>query len=222
MELWKKIPGFKNYSASNLGRIRNDNTKHIITQFNHILKGQKRYLFVHLYIKNKIYQPTVHHLVMLAWKKNHPLGKQASHEDQNIFNNKATNLKYRSQSNNIKLSFTMTDRNKNTGIRLTMKQYNKIFELHDKGYSQLEIGRIISCHNSTVSKILSGSCECYYKPNRIYPIEKFARNREMYNKYKLGKRQFELAEEYHIDPKCIWKIIHREIQRDNSIKSEKS
>ena len=100
-EVWKTIEDHENYSVSNLGRIKNQ-------------KGQvlKVYIYdgyskVSLYIKNKqkgkLY--LVHKLVLKAFVGDVPKGKEVHHVNHNPLDNRLSNLKYVTHSENVKIAY---------------------------------------------------------------------------------------------------------------------
>ena len=88
--IWKKIGGFQNYSISDEGNVRNDNTMKLLKQ--HL--NNKGYPMVNLWKNNKGQWKTIHRLVAIAFIPN-PLGKkEVNHIDGNKKNNKTDNLEW--------------------------------------------------------------------------------------------------------------------------------
>lgn len=111
-EIWKKIPGFDNYSVSDLGRVRSD--YRIIMRSDkkpHPVKEKilslnpdtRRYLGVVLYKNKKRYHKMVHKLVMLAFKGHDYRGhkKIIDHIDEDKTNNRLDNLQITDNRHNI-------------------------------------------------------------------------------------------------------------------------
>jgi hypothetical protein len=120
-EEFRIIKGFENYSVSNLGRVRNNNT-------NRILKpgiNSKGYYNVSLYIEGNMYTKNIHKLVAEAFIVN-PYNKPCiDHIDNNRLNNNVSNLRYCTQQENCmnqKLSTNNTSNFK--GVKFH-KQRNK-------------------------------------------------------------------------------------------------
>ena len=94
-EIWKDIPGYSCYQASNLGNIRNKN--------GHILKAtanSKGYLNVCLRKDGESRTIKVHRLVYEAFNGPIPEGMQVNHIDENKQNNTLSNLNLMSPSEN--------------------------------------------------------------------------------------------------------------------------
>ena len=95
-EIWRKIENYPKYSVSNLGRVRNDTTGHILTPF---LIGKKgnQYFAVDLYPKRNV---RVHRLVASAFIPNPDNKPEVNHIDGNHFNNSVLNLEWVTGSEN--------------------------------------------------------------------------------------------------------------------------
>jgi hypothetical protein len=157
MENWKVIPGYEKYEASDMGHIRNATTGYILSQA--INGSSAGYYFVRLSLTPK-HRPVVRvaKLVALAFLPPRPLGYQIEHIDQNRFNNKITNLKYVTPSENVTNSYKAGSHPKKQPNMQWLKphHYKAIVKLKCRGIPQAEIGRRIGCHESSISCILSG------------------------------------------------------------------
>jgi len=103
LEIWKDIPNFEKYQASNLGRIRSLKFKKpkILTPFNasNIDNHQK----VHLSINNKTTNQFVHRLVMMSFNPVENYNElQVNHIDGNPLNNNLENLEWVTYKENYK------------------------------------------------------------------------------------------------------------------------
>ena len=99
-EIWKVIQEAPNYSVSNLGRVKNNKTEHI-------MKTQKSeaYERVNLSrcIDGKSHNKRVHRLVLEAFNPVKGMDKLVvNHKDANHFNNCLDNLEWLTQSENVK------------------------------------------------------------------------------------------------------------------------
>ena len=97
-EIWKRIPeSDKFYEISNLGRVRNGNTKKFLTP----RPTQTGYLRVHISVGNGRKDFYIHRLVAEAFC-DHPTGYDiVNHLDNNPSNNVATNLEWITQKQNV-------------------------------------------------------------------------------------------------------------------------
>lgn len=98
-EIWKPIPGFIDYEASNIGRIRslkNQNPKILSTFYN-----SGGYLQVALYQCGRNNLKLVHRLVLWA-HKGHPRGRQCDHINRIRDDNRIDNLRWVTRKENLK------------------------------------------------------------------------------------------------------------------------
>jgi len=98
---WKTIPGYPGYSASSEGEIRNETT-------GHITKGGNagHYLKVSILFKNGTRKLVyVHDLVCRAFHGCPGENQVVLHKDDNKKNCKSSNLRWGSQSENIKSAY---------------------------------------------------------------------------------------------------------------------
>lgn len=95
---WKKIEGFKNYSVSDAGLVRNDVTGKMLKSF----KSSTGYSITHLYKDKKMYTIKTHRLVAQAFIPNHRNERCVNHINGNKQDNRVGNLEWCSHSwNNI-------------------------------------------------------------------------------------------------------------------------
>ena len=100
MEIWKPIPGYSEYEASNTGRIRSLKYGKV-----RILKPAKSKKYLIVGVTNDSgnrYPLRVHSLVALAFIGPRPLGMEVCHNDGNALNNCPQNLRYDTHAENIK------------------------------------------------------------------------------------------------------------------------
>ena len=103
-ELWRKIPGFRHYTVSSFGRIRNPVGK--VLKFN---KNYKGYLIVKLYPYGggKARTHFVHRLVAKAFISNPNNLSQVNHKDHNPANNIISNLEWCTNTYNQRYSHAL-------------------------------------------------------------------------------------------------------------------
>lgn len=102
MELWKTIPTFETYEASNLGRVRNKKTGKVLRPN----KNSKGYRHVLLYrnCKDDRHTVGVHRAVAMAWLPCTDFTLTVNHKDENPNNNALENLEWMDSASNIKYS----------------------------------------------------------------------------------------------------------------------
>ena len=96
-ECWRSIDGYINYQVSNLGRVRNSNTGHIMTG----TTNTKGYQMVMLSKgRNTCKNCTVHRLVAREFLDNPENKPQVDHIDHDKTNNHLSNLRWATRSEN--------------------------------------------------------------------------------------------------------------------------
>jgi hypothetical protein len=179
---WQVIEKFPEYECSRAGQIRCIRTKSPVKLY----ANPKGYLFCILYKKFKNWHGTdssgfrTHFhsyttrpapLIATAWLGPCPKGLQINHIDGNKSNCSVQNMEYKTQSYNIREAYRMGLNHSTTGQRrhdLDERFHQEIFRLSKQGLSQVRIGKILGCSNSTCSKVLN------YKTrprlhNRVHP-----------------------------------------------------
>jgi hypothetical protein len=98
IEEWKIIPNFSNYSASNLGRIKNNNRGTIRKQ--HIaMDGYYNISIINDQYKN--ITCSAHRLVAMAWLTNPDNKPTVNHKNKNRIDNNINNLEWATYSEQI-------------------------------------------------------------------------------------------------------------------------
>ena len=95
-EIWKSIPGFEDYTVSNLGRVMNKHGR-IMKPSNH----KQGYKLIGLKKDKKLYGKQVHRLVALAFIPNPNNLPQVNHKDECKNNNCVDNLEWCDAKYNI-------------------------------------------------------------------------------------------------------------------------
>lgn len=163
LETWAEIPGYDNYSVSNLGNIWSKKTKKYLTPCdrhkNHV-KMKKGYMAVNLSLKGKAKMFSVHSLVLLAFKGERPSGYVINHIDGNPSNNALYNLEYCTQSHNRKQDFINGRQSfigeKNNQSKITEDDVKYILELKKQGYTYKEIAKKFNMSESGIGSIFTG------------------------------------------------------------------
>jgi len=210
-EIWKPIPGFEGYEVSDLGGVRSFFKRggigywQIMPEVQRVLaEGTKPngYKFVLLHRDGKPYNRYVHSLVALAFIGTRPRGLCVCHNNSDITNNSANNLRYDTQKENMQdavkagsfKSQSYLDGWKSRRI-ITDEIILDIQRLYSEGVSPQEIAR-----QKGVSSVYRFLPSRYVKVsnNDITQIRIFYANG-----YSLGR----LNEIYHLDPAAISRIV---------------
>jgi hypothetical protein len=93
---WKKIEGFEDYSISSEGVVRNDKRGSIVKP----MLSTSGYHYVHLVKSRKKYTKYIHRLVGLTFLEKGAEDTQIDHIDGNKTNNKVSNLRWVTVSEN--------------------------------------------------------------------------------------------------------------------------
>jgi hypothetical protein len=107
IEEWRTCLGFPSYEISDLGRIRRV-VKQTSKKFNRTLKcrvGTAGYRYCSLSELGKTYTKYVHHLVAETFVGPRPTNYDVSHENDDKLDNRACNLKYRTQADNTRRAY---------------------------------------------------------------------------------------------------------------------
>lgn len=111
MEKWKKLEVNENYSVSDKGRVRNDNTGKILKP-----RRGTGYLSVHFTAHGPDYY--IHRLVATAFIDNPDNLPQVNHKDENKHNNDVSNLEWCSSEYNVNYG----TRNERSGLNNKSKR----------------------------------------------------------------------------------------------------
>ena len=108
-EIWKKIPGFSRYEASNFGRLRSLNYKNsgIIKVLTPGLSTDGYLKTVLLNDKSKYITVAVHRVIALVFKGKKPKNKEVNHKDGIKINNFENNLEYLTRQQNVQHSIKL-------------------------------------------------------------------------------------------------------------------
>ena len=132
-ENWKIIDEFENYEISDLGFVRNKNSRKIKK---HQIK-ENEYFYVQLWKNNKSKNKNIHRLVALAFIENPSKLPLVDHIDCNKQNNRVENLRWctYSQNNaNSKMNSTNATGIKEVGWDKNTKKYHAQIGLNNKLY----------------------------------------------------------------------------------------
>lgn len=199
LELWRPCKQYPVYEVSNLGRIRNSETKYIRSI--NIIRG---YGYVTLKIKGKPKTCQVHRLVAEAFVPNPENKPQVNHKDCNKLNNQSYNLEWATRSENIKHAYDnnlVSKMEKNT--KLTEEEVIEICKLLEKGVSRKEIVKTLNLTEKYDEKNLKSIIsrirvrECWTRISKDFNFEKKAfADKDLVEKICAGLQKYGLDIKY--------------------------
>lgn len=163
VEIWKPIPDFPGYEASNLGRVqsfkKNQSGKWVIAdQPQRILKPNwvGRYLRVVLCCSGVHYSRKVHRLVLESFVGQRPKGMVSCHNDCNPANNRLDNLRYDTPMGNAHDGV-----GEHITTRLTNRKATQVRCLAAQGLSDKELAKRFGVSEATIVRCRTGSSYSY-------------------------------------------------------------
>ncbi len=154
-EIWKIIPDFEDYSASNFGRIINNKTKKILKP-----GSNGKYNTVCLWKNRKLMGTKYIHRLVLHTFNTKPDGiYECSHIDGNRHNNSLINLKWETpRENNFRKiehgTFMIGDSHVNT--KISNEECVELIKLYISGSTTKELSKKYKITDFHVAHILSG------------------------------------------------------------------
>ena len=153
-EIWKPIPGWPEYEASSIGRIRS--TKWNKIKILSISSFKTGYARVGLYDGKKSVSLLVHRLVATAFLPNPENHPQVNHLDGNKQNNYVGNLKWESTSDNqIHSQAVLKNLNARANFKTT-EEREAIIARAAAGECGASIARSLGVNKSCISRLLRG------------------------------------------------------------------
>jgi hypothetical protein len=170
-EIWKTIPSFPDYEASNFGRIRRD--WRTLQDPRRVSNAKRDYLMTPTidkdgYDRVSVFSPKtgkfrplgVHQLVAEAFIGPCPEGKEVNHKDSNKHNNVPVNLEYLTPIENLNHKF-MNGRcargERSSSAKLTEVVVREVLEMAHNGTPHIDIARFLIIPPTTVHSITSGT-----------------------------------------------------------------
>lgn len=150
-EIWKDLNNYGNkYQVSNLGRIRNKETKNEIKQYIH-----RKYKYVALYYDGKTHNCRVHRLIAQEFCENYSNNCVVMHLDNNPINNNYKNLKCGTQKENI-IQCRNEHRIHIPSISKKTNQYDLNGNFIKQWNSLMDIERILGFNHRGISRCCIG------------------------------------------------------------------
>ena len=160
-EEWRVIPGFPEYEASSLGRIRsvdrtiNYSNGRVVHAKQRILRPTKSsgYYSVNLSRNNKPTSTKVHVLVAAAFLGLNPGGLDVRHKNGCRTDNRAENLEYGTRSENVLDGYKITGKTM-VNQKLSPQKAEEIRSKSQNGVSQRSLAEEYGVSKSTIAAIL--------------------------------------------------------------------
>lgn len=156
-ELWKEIPGLETrYSASNLGRIYNQRTEHILSP---VFQKRNGYLNVYINAGDKGKTMRAHRLIALTFCPMSEGKASVNHINGIKTDNRSENLEWCSSAENIihalRTGLKVTKKGEQShASKLSKHQVANIKERFENGESQSAIARDYQLSQSTISLLV--------------------------------------------------------------------
>jgi len=165
-EEWRDIPGYEGkYQVSDMGRVRSlerrvrlvtrqagETTRRVPPRILRPGPQKSRHVTVSLGRHNS---KAVHALVLLAFRGPPPAGQEGLHQDHEPNNNRLSNLRYGTRSENIRMDYVVGTRKRSLtpeDVREIRKRATKELGWGDRYKMSFEFG----CNSGTIYKIIAG------------------------------------------------------------------
>ncbi len=214
IEVWKPIPGFPDYEASNLGKVRSLKRKTV-----RILspsRNPRGYLGVNLCNNGRTYA-YIHSLVMLAFVGPRPAGMHTCHNDDNPSNNRLDNLRYDTPSSN------QQDCTKNGKRALTVEQVRQIRQDRSNGIILRKLAEKYGISLAQAGFAVRGTTYNFIGDSVEIRQVNNKRARSIREEYAKGHTTYDkLAKKYSLDKSAISLIVNgkRGIEAGGPIKGK--
>lgn len=155
-EVWKQIPGYNDkYEVSNLGRVRNTETGHVLSS----LKSGQGYRSVWLYdltlkTNRKRWIVLVHRLVAEAFVPNPRGFTEINHKDEDKTNNAANNLEWCDRKYNCNYGTLQVRRS--AKAKIPVLQYDKTGVFLKEWASPVDAMRALNIDRTSIYKCCAG------------------------------------------------------------------
>jgi transposase-like protein len=160
VEQWRPVVGHPGYEVSDHGRVRSwrDSARHGCRRDAphtlRLIRSRKGYLRVQLGAGRRY---SVHHLVLEAFGNPRPVGMECAHSDGDPANNRLTNLRWATASENWRDRWahgTATDGSRNGRTRITPEAAEAIHAAAANGATQRVLAELHGVSSSTIWRTL--------------------------------------------------------------------
>lgn len=159
MEIWKPIPGYRNYSASSSGRIHRHarSATHPAGRMMTLRPTKRGYLQVCLCENGIRRSEDVHRLICLAFRGPAPAGAHAAHKNGRKADNRKVNLSWKTPKKNCadkKRHGTHQNGEKIGNSKLTAQKVRRIRRLCAAGKKQADVAAEYHVDKTNISCIV--------------------------------------------------------------------
>lgn len=150
----KEIENYPGYFISKKGNVYSPSAKYLKP-----IGKNTGYLYVFLYNRKGMKKHYIHLLVLNAFRGIKPHGYESRHLDGNNQNNHINNLKWGTKKQNTGDKWkhgTMSIPHESKFTKLKPENIPVIRNLHQRGFSYSEIGRLFGTSHTTIKKIICG------------------------------------------------------------------
>lgn len=144
--IWKDIPGYPDYQASDEGHIRKKDIKKLLKEY---FYGSKEDPYLAVSISGK--SVMLHHLICLAFHGNPGPGFEANHKDGNKLNDIPSNLEWTTRSENVIHAYETKLNRSSQHIDVTDLRTGDVIHLRSLGHFAQHFGLVEGFNKSILA-----------------------------------------------------------------------
>jgi hypothetical protein len=168
-EIWKNIPGYENYQASNFGNIRSLNYKRTgIIKVLKPIQNISNYLWVNVFSNNKRNRIYIHRLVCFTFLGINNKYKEVNHKNGIKSDNRLENLEWCDRKKNMQhaMSTGLFKNNHSRGensanAKLTNNQANEIRQKFKNGKNKASLAREYNVGRDCIRRLVNNETYKY-------------------------------------------------------------